>query len=47
MGRMPVVFSRVTLVCVRGSALMSAVDVGLVNLCCAECYCVGVLVVGR
>ena len=45
MGRMPGVFSRVTLVCVRGAAIMFAVDVGLVKLCCAVCSCVGVLVV--
>ena len=45
MGRMPGVFARVTLACVRGAALMSAVDVGLVELCCAEGACVGVLVV--
>ena len=35
-------FARVTLACVRGAALMSAVDVGLVELCCAEGACVGV-----
>ena len=32
--RMPGVFARVTLACVRGAALMSEVDVGLVELCC-------------
>ena len=45
MGRMPGVFARVTLACVRGAALMLVVDVGLVELCCAEGSCVGVLVV--
>ena len=35
MGRMPGVFARVTLVCVWGAAIMFAVDVGLVELCCA------------
>ena len=45
MGRMPVVFARLTLACVRGANLMSEVDVGLVELCCAEGTCVGVLVV--
>ena len=45
MGRMPGVFAQVTLSFVRGAALMSAVAVGLVELCCAEGACVGVLVV--
>ena len=45
MGRMPGLFARVTLACVRVAALISAVDVGLVELCCAEGACVGVLVV--
>ena len=45
MGRMRGVFARVTLVCVRGAALMSAVDVGLVELCCVVGSCVGILVV--
>ena len=45
MGRMPGVFARVTFACVRGAALMSEVDVVLVELCCAEVACVGVLVV--
>ena len=45
MGRMPGVFARMTLVCVWGAAIMFAVDVGLVKLCCAVCSCVGVLVV--
>ena len=45
MGRMPGLFAQVTLACVRGAALMSEVDVGLVELCCAEGACVGVLVV--
>ena len=45
MGRMPGVFARVTLACVRGAALMLAVSVGLVELCCAEGAFVGVLVV--
>ena len=45
MGRMPGVFARVTLACVWGADLMSAVDVGLVELCCAAGSCVGVLVV--
>ena len=34
MGRMPGVFARVTLACVWGAALMTAVSVGLVELCC-------------
>ena len=33
MGRIPGVFARVTLACVRGAALMLAVDVGLVEHC--------------
>ena len=45
MGRMPGVFARVTLACVRGAVLMLAVDVGLVELCCVEGACVGFLVV--
>ena len=45
MGRIPGVFARVTLVCVRGDALMSAFDIGLVEFCCAAGSCVGVLVV--
>ena len=45
MGRMPGVFARVTFACVRGAALMSEVDVRLVELCCMEGACVGVLVV--
>ena len=45
MGRMSGMFARVTLECVRGAALMSAVAVVLVELCCAEGACVGVLVV--
>ena len=45
MGRMPGVFARVTLACVQGAALMSAVDVGLVELCCGVGSCVGVFVV--
>ena len=45
MGRMPGVFAQVTLACVRVAALMLAVAVGLVDLCCAEGACVGVLVV--
>ena len=45
MGRMPGVFARVTLACVQGAAIMSAVDVGLMELCCVEGACVGVLVV--
>ena len=45
MGRMPGVFARVTLACMRGAALMSAVDVGLVDLYCAVGSCVGVFVV--
>ena len=44
MGRMLGVFARVTLACVRGANLMSAVDVGLVKLCCVEGSCAGVLV---
>ena len=34
MGRMPGMFARVTLVCVWVAAIMFAVDVGLVELCC-------------
>ena len=34
MGRMPGLFVRVTLACVRGAALIAAVAVGLVDLCC-------------
>ena len=45
MDRMPGVFARVTVACVQGFALMSAVAVGLLDLCCAEGACVGVLVV--
>ena len=45
MGGVPGVFVRVTLACIRGAALMSAVEVGLVELCCAESACVRVLVV--
>ena len=45
MGRIPGVFARVTLACVRGAALMSAVDLGLVDLCCAVGSCVGVFVI--
>ena len=45
MGRIPGVFARVTLACVRGVVLMSAVDVGLVELCCVVGSCVGVFVV--
>ena len=44
MGRMPGVFAQVTLACVRVAALMSAVDVVLVDICCAAGSCVGVLV---
>ena len=45
MGRMPGVFARVNLVCVRGAALMAAVAVGLVELCClGSCVCVFVVV---
>ena len=40
MGRMPGVFARVTLVCVQGAAVMSSVDVGLVELCCVVGSCV-------
>ena len=45
MGRMPGVFARVTLVYVQGAALMLAVDVGLVELCCVVGSCVGFFVV--
>ena len=45
MGRMPGVFARVTLACVWGAALISAVYVGLVDLFCAVGACVGILVV--
>ena len=45
MGRMPGVFARVTLACVRGAALMAAVAVGLVELCCFVGSCVYVFVV--
>ena len=45
MGRMPGVFARVTLAFIRSAALMSAVDVGLVEHCWAEGACIGVLVV--
>ena len=45
MGRMSGVFARVTLACVKGAALMSAVDVGLVELWCALGSYVGVFVV--
>ena len=45
MGMMTGVFARVTLVCVRGVALMLVVDVGLVELCCAASCCVGALVI--
>ena len=41
-GRMPGVFARVTLACVRGAALMAAVVVGLVELCFVVGSCVGV-----
>ena len=45
MGRMPGVFARVTLACVRVAALMAAVAVGLVELCClGSCVCVFVVV---
>ena len=45
MGRMPGVFARVTLACVRGAALIAAVSVGLVDLCClGSCVCVFVVV---
>ena len=45
MGRMPGVFARVTLACVRGAALIAAVAVGLVELCClGSCVCVFVVV---
>ena len=41
---MPGMFARVTLACVRGAALMEAVAVGLVELCCLG-SCVRVFVV--
>ena len=45
MGRMPGVFARVTLACVRDAALIAAVAVGLVELCClGSCVCVFVVV---
>ena len=45
MGRMPGVFVQVTLVCVQGAALIAAVAVGLVELCCfGSCVCVFVVV---
>ena len=44
MGRMPGVFERVTLACVWGAALIAAVAVGLVELCCLG-SCVYVFVV--
>ena len=45
MGRMPGVFARGTLACLQGAALMSAVDVGLVELCCVVGSCVFFFVV--
>ena len=44
MGRMPGVFVRVTLACMRGTALIAAVAVGLAELCCLD-YCVCVFFV--
>ena len=45
MGRMPGVFSRGNLACVRGADLMAVVAVGLVELCClGSCVCVFVVV---
>ena len=45
MGRMPGVFARVTLLWVQGAALIAAVAVGLVELCClGSCFCVFVVV---
>ena len=45
MGRMPGVFARVTLACVRGATLIATVAVGLVELCCLGSYvCVFVVV---
>ena len=45
MGRIPGVFSRVTLACVWGDALIAAVAVGLVELyCLGSCVCVFVVV---
>ena len=41
MGRMPGVFARVNLLWVQGAALIAAVAVGLVELCClGSCVCV-------
>ena len=45
MGRMSGVFARVNFECVRGAALIAAVAVGLVELCClGSCVCVFVVV---
>ena len=45
MGRIPGVFARVTLACVRGDALIAAVAVGLVELCCVVGSCVSVFII--
>ena len=45
MGRIPGVFARVTLECVWGAALIVAVAVGLVELCCVVGSCAVVFVV--
>ena len=43
-GRMYGVFARLTLACVPGAALIAAVAVGLVELCClGSCVCVFVV----